>query len=88
MSGHYIYITELPEMLIERGGGRNLQVVDDDLAGAICEAPAGSGALLEENPVAVHLLGCNEMKPHQVDVKKDTAGDESTPPMPSGNEQC
>jgi hypothetical protein len=37
-------------------GRFEFQIVNDDLAGAVGEAPAGSGSRLEENPRPVNLM--------------------------------
>ena len=52
---HDRHVAELPKMIVKRHGGADAQIVDDDRAGTVGEAPASGGALLEENPGALNL---------------------------------
>ena len=74
---------ELPKVIVQRRSRTDSQVVDDDLAGAVGEAPTGGCALLEENPGSLDLAFADEVNLRHVAMKEGSAGDErSRHPFP------
>ena len=64
---------ELPKMGVQGNGRLDPQLVDDNLAGAIGEAPAGRGALLKEEPRTADLVRREEMYPGHARLKQGTS---------------
>jgi hypothetical protein len=74
-------------VVVECRGCRNAQVIDDNLAGAIGEAPACGGALLKENPGSINLFLGNELNACDVTAKELMAGLQRAPQFTTSQEQ-
>ena len=84
---HHKDVAELAKVIVKRDSGRNAEIVDDDFGGAVGEAPASGGALLEEDPGAADLLLFNEFDFHLIGMEEHSADFNGFCWTPASNEQ-